>query len=166
MRVSAREIGLGFEYDLELVSTDTPVADDEVVHTSDFDVLVDSKSAEMLRGATIDWVSSLEESGFRFENPNTPATASIPVVARVQAVIDQEINPSLAAHGGRVSLISVEADRAYIQMGGGCQGCGQADQTFKLAIAEMLTSSVPEISRVIDTTDHAEGENPYYQPEG
>ena len=82
---------------------------------------------------------------------------------KVQDVIDTIINPGVAAHGGFVTLMGVDGDTAYIQMGGGCHGCGMADQTLKQGIAQTIQSQVPEIRHVLDSTDHAAGTNPYYE---
>jgi Fe-S cluster biogenesis protein NfuA len=83
---------------------------------------------------------------------------------RVQDLIDNMINPAVAGHGGWVELIDVQEDRVYLQMGGGCQGCGAADITLKAGIERLLKEEIPEIQEVLDTTDHASGSNPYYTP--
>jgi Fe/S biogenesis protein NfuA len=82
--------------------------------------------------------------------------------ARVQELIDTMINPAVAGHGGYVELIDVQDSRVYLQMGGGCQGCGAADITLKAGIERLLKEELPEIVEVLDTTDHASGSNPYY----
>jgi Fe/S biogenesis protein NfuA len=84
--------------------------------------------------------------------------------SRVQEVIETMINPAVAGHGGYVELIDVQDDRVYLAMGGGCQGCGAADITLKAGIERLLKEEIPEISEVLDTTDHAAGNNPYYTP--
>lgn len=83
---------------------------------------------------------------------------------RVQAVLINEINPSIANHGGVVTLQRVEEGKAFVQMGGGCQGCGMADVTLKHGIESYLRQKIPEISEVVDVTDHAQGDNPYFAP--
>ena len=83
---------------------------------------------------------------------------------RVQAVLTNEINPSIANHGGVVTLQRVEEGKAFVQMGGGCQGCGMADVTLKHGIESYLRQKVPEIQEVVDVTNHAQGENPYFEP--
>ncbi len=83
---------------------------------------------------------------------------------KVQDVIDTMINPAVAGHGGFVELIDIQDSRVYLAMGGGCQGCGAADITLKAGIERLLREEIPEISEVLDTTDHASGENPYYTP--
>ena len=85
------------------------------------------------------------------------------IAARVQEIIDNEINPSVAAHGGYISLLDVQDTRVFLHMGGGCQGCGMAAQTLKHGVETTLRRQIPEISEILDTTDHASGSNPYYQ---
>ena len=84
--------------------------------------------------------------------------------AKVQELIETMINPAVAGHGGWVELIDVQDKRVYLQMGGGCQGCGAADITLKSGIERLLRDELPEIEEVLDTTDHASGSNPYYTP--
>lgn len=83
---------------------------------------------------------------------------------KVQEVIDTMINPAIAGHGGYVELIDVQDNRVYLQMGGGCQGCGAADITLKAGIERLLKEEIPEIAEILDTTDHGAGTNPYYTP--
>jgi Fe/S biogenesis protein NfuA len=81
---------------------------------------------------------------------------------RVQDLIDTAINPAVAGHGGYVELLDVRDNVVYLQMGGGCQGCGAADITLKAGIERLIREEIPEVTEVLDTTDHAAGENPYY----
>jgi Fe/S biogenesis protein NfuA len=81
---------------------------------------------------------------------------------KVQELIDTMINPAIAGHGGYVDLIDVQENRVYLQMGGGCQGCGAADITLKSGIERLIKDELPEVVEVLDTTDHASGANPYY----
>jgi Fe-S cluster biogenesis protein NfuA len=83
---------------------------------------------------------------------------------RVQQVLDTEINPSVASHGGVITLIDVKDNMVYIQMGGGCQGCGQADVTLKFGIETAIRAAVDGVGDILDVTDHASGRNPYYTP--
>ncbi|HXL45481.1 MAG: hypothetical protein DME00_28730 [Candidatus Rokuibacteriota bacterium] len=83
---------------------------------------------------------------------------------RVQELIDSMINPAVAGHGGFVELIDVQDNRVYLQMGGGCQGCGAADITLKSGIERLIKEEIPEVTEVLDTTDHGSGQNPYYTP--
>ena len=86
------------------------------------------------------------------------------VAQRVAQVLEAQINPSIASHGGRADLVAVEADVAYLRLSGGCAGCGMAAVTLSQGIEVAITQSVPEIARVVDVTDHASGTNPYYEP--
>jgi Fe-S cluster biogenesis protein NfuA len=83
---------------------------------------------------------------------------------RVQQILDREINPALGMHGGWVELIDVKKNSVYLRLGGGCQGCGAADVTLKQGIVRSIRELVPEVGEILDTTDHAAGRNPYYQP--
>jgi len=152
----------GFRYRLGFVEPNDQRADDTVVDGGGFEVLIDSSSAPHLQGASLDYVETLQESGFKIENPN--AMWSDPMAAAVQRILDTEINPAVATHGGSVELLEVKDQVAYIAMGGGCQGCGMADVTLRQGIEVRIREAVPEIRAVVDTTDHAGGTNPYYQP--
>ena len=153
----------GFRYSLDLVAPGENLPDDLVVEEGDFKIFVDKKSAPKLEGSTIDFVIRLQESGFKFDNPNSMWSDTN--AQKVQEVIDQRINPSIAAHGGFVTLLDVRDDIAYISFGGGCQGCGMVDVTLKQGVQVMIKEAVPELRDVLDTTDHAAGTNPYYQGE-
>ena len=83
---------------------------------------------------------------------------------KVQGLLDSEINPAVGMHGGWVELIDVKTNSIYIRMGGGCQGCGSADVTLKQGIEKSIRDLVPQVGEILDTTDHAAGRNPYYQP--
>ncbi len=152
----------GFQYKLGFVREDDKGADDNEVDAGGFKVFIDPESAPNLQGATIDFIEGLYESGFKIENPNSIWTD--PKAIAIQRVLDTRINPGVAAHGGYVTLLDVKDDVAYIALGGGCQGCGMADVTLKQGIEVMIREAVPEIRQIIDTTDHAHGTNPYYQP--
>ena len=86
-----------------------------------------------------------------------------PQGAEVQKLLDNEINPSVAMHGGHISLIDITDDTVFIRLEGGCQGCGMADVTLKEGIEVTIKNAIPNIKQVLDTTDHAEGKNPYFQ---
>lgn len=87
-----------------------------------------------------------------------------PTAHAIQRLLDEQINPAVASHGGFISLIDVQEDIAYIELGGGCQGCGMADVTLKQGVEKTILEMIPEISVVRDVTDHASGDNPYYRP--
>jgi Fe/S biogenesis protein NfuA len=154
----------GFQYDMGLVKEDEATPDDVVVDNGRFRTLVDVKSAENLRGATVDLVEQLGQSNLKIDNPNP--LWSDPVAVAVQKVLDEEINPGVAGHGGWVQLLDVRDGIAYIQMGGGCHGCGMSNVTLKQGVEVAIQRAAPSIHTVLDTTDHAAGTNPYYRATG
>ncbi len=83
---------------------------------------------------------------------------------QVQKILDEMINPAIAGHGGFVDLLDVKENLVYLRLGGGCQGCGMVNVTLKQGIEATLKEEIPQIAGVIDQTDHAGGNNPYYQP--
>lgn len=154
------------EYEMALVERTERSPDEHVVSLGEFDVVMPPESVDLLKGASIDWVESLDGSGFKVENPNLKPVGSEPLegplAERVQAVIQQKINPAVANHGGQVSLVEVRDNVAYVRMSGGCQGCGAASVTLTQGIERMIREAVPEIEDIQDVTDHAAGTNPYY----
>jgi len=162
LRVVALEEGARFHYELKLVSVDSKEDDDSVVELEGIDLYLDRESAPRLQGATLDYVDDITGSGLKFDNPNQTSLARNPLATRVQEVLDERVNPSLAAHGGMVSLVDIQDSRVILRFGGGCQGCGMADVTMKQGVAAQLKQQIPEISEVLDVTDHAAGQNPYY----
>ena len=85
------------------------------------------------------------------------------VAKRLVQVLDQQVNPAIAAHGGRADLVAVEDDTAYLRLSGGCAGCGMASVTLSQGIEVAIRAGVPEITHIVDVTDHAAGENPYFE---
>ena len=161
LAITGRRPG-GFQYKLGFVREDEKAADDVVIDAGRFKVFIDAESAPNLQGATLDFQEDPQQSGFKIENPNSGWTD--PKAIAIQTLLDEHINPAVAEHGGYVVLLDVKDDIAYVALGGGCQGCGMADVTLKQGIEALITEEVPGIRQVIDTTDHASGTNPYYQP--
>jgi Fe-S cluster biogenesis protein NfuA len=104
-------------------------------------------------------VQSFEE----YERLKSPSMNTTEALA-IRRVLDEEVNPAVASHGGHIALINVEPDTVYIRLEGGCQGCGMADMTLKNGVEAAIKQVVPAITSVLDVTDHAGGDNPYYQP--
>ena len=156
----------GFQYHLEFIGPEDRSPEDIVVDADGFEAVVDPDSAPNLEGATIDYIERGPipgaDSGFKIENPN--ALWNDPTAQAVQDLLESRINPGVAMHGGHVTLLDVRDEVAYIQMSGGCQGCGLADVTLKQGIEVMIKEAIPAIREVIDATDHAAGRNPFYQP--
>ena len=162
-----------FTYDLALRPLDAAGPGDEVEHPGGLPVVIPGSDVEALRGAAIDWSDDLMEGGLTVSNPNRPQVVTAQgeagelsgeVADRVAQVIDRQINPAIAQHGGMAMLDRVEGDVAYVRLGGGCQGCGMATVTLDQGIESAILQAVPEIRQVVDVTDHAAGESPYYQP--
>ncbi|HWL42840.1 MAG TPA: NifU family protein [Ilumatobacter sp.] len=130
-------------------------------------VIVPADSSELLRDATLDYTDS---QGLVIRNPNKPAMPSVEglvrgdeLSAKIEVLVDTEVNPSLAAHGGFVTYMGHDGEgTVYMTMGGGCHGCSMSKVTMLEGVQTMLGEALPEVQRVRDLTDHASGENPYY----
>ena len=140
--------------------------DDQLMRVGELSLFVESASTEWLIDAEIDYHQ--EQTGGRLNirapkiKGQAPA-ADAALVEQVAWLIDTEINPSLASHGGHVTLVDVSAAGVVsLQFGGGCQGCGMAGVTLQNGIEKTLTEKLPAVTAVIDATDHALGKNPYY----
>jgi Fe/S biogenesis protein NfuA len=151
----------GFNYSMSLEEDAEAEEGDFVQDEGTFKVLVDAQSIDKLRGATVDFVGQLVGGGFKIDNPNS--VWDDPIAVEVQNLLDTQINPGVASHGGYVELLDVKDNRVFVRMGGGCQGCGMASVTLKQGVEALLKQVFPDLS-VVDTTDHAGGTNPYYQP--
>ena len=156
-------------YEITLIEYHERCEEDVVFDDPGFMVVMDPESVKILDGARIDWVETLMESGFKVENPNlVPIGAKPlegPLADRVKQVIDQYVNPGVAQHGGTVTLVDVRDNIVYLQMGGGCQGCGMASVTLSQGIEKILMEKVPEIVGIQDVTNHSEGDSPYFAAE-
>lgn len=156
--------GRGWEYRLALMPLADAGMSDVVGHYGDLAVVIPAESAPLLEGAGL----RLEGEGLALDNPNRPPAApwwpgdGAPLAQKVTAVLDNEINPSIAGHGGWAQFVEAEDDTVYLSLGGGCQGCGMAQVTLRQGIEVALRHWVPEIGAVHDVTDHASGESPYY----
>jgi Fe/S biogenesis protein NfuA len=149
-------------------------AETDVIHDDgSLPVIVSEADVPNLRGAVLTKSKNLLNPGLTIENPNTPSPAIATgmaqgdltgsVAEKVVQVVNEAINPSIASHGGRAEVVAVEEGTAYIRLGGGCQGCGMASVTLSQGIEATITELVPEVTKVVDVTDHAQGDNPYYE---
>jgi len=165
-----------FVYDLYFQAVADAGDDDVLVEDEGLRVVVPEASVERLRGARLEW-SAEGEGGLVLVNPNTPAPEDLGVPAevmaagldgplgrRVSAVLEEAVNPSIASHGGRADLVAMDESGgvAYLRLSGGCQGCAMSRMTLTQGIEAALRQEVPEVTRVVDVTDHAGGANPYY----
>ena len=154
------------KYDLSLISENERAENDQVFDAGGFEVVIAGDSTGLLEGATVDWVESLSGSGFKVESPSLrPIGVDAPtgdLAEQVRQVIDVQINPSIASHGGKISLIDVRDTVVYLEMSGGCQGCGMAAATLSQGIRRILMEALPQITEIQDITNHEAGANPYY----
>lgn len=161
LAVRVRIVGRGinaFAYDLNLVPDGMQEPGDMVLHEGDLTVFVDAGSAPDLEGATVEF--NAEAGGFEIDNPNPVWTDELgPVVARV---LIEQINPSIASHGGAILPVDVKDGVVYIRMMGGCQGCGMASVTLTEGVEQAIRQALPQIREIVDVTHHAAGTNPYY----
>lgn len=163
------ESGPEYRYELSFDSLDAVKADDSVVDWLGLSVIVPASSVDRLQGATLDLPAG-DGTGMVLRNPNRPnplagldVELTGDVTERINTLLEKAINPSLAQHGGYAELRSWEEPRAYILMGGGCQGCAVSSMTLRSGIERTLKDQIPEILEVVDVTDHASGTNPYYE---
>lgn len=160
-----------FLYDLSFqVVTQAALTDVVRVHQAPdgrtFRVIVPPDDVANLQGATLDLPDA---SGLVIRNPNRPRRTPVHDLAvtgelaeRVRHQLDAEINPALAAHGGYVELVGLDGGDVHLRMGGGCQGCAMSRMTMIQGVEVALKDAIPEVTRVLDVTDHDAGENPYY----
>lgn len=159
-----------FSYDLSLHDLRELDGDEETYEVAGLTVIIPGDSVQNLTGATLDVPSNPLQGGLVIRNPNRPDMAdridlseSDSVAERLQNLLNNHVNPSLASHGGYVELVKVEDSKAFLLMGGGCQGCTMSAATLHQGVAAIISQHVPEILDVVDVTDHAAGENPFYQ---
>ena len=170
-----------YTYDLYFDVVDAAAAEDTVIHHDDLTVVIPAGSVGRLTGATLGMSRDLLNPGLTITNPNRSPGAPSPsqavgaadapplgdltgdVAQRILQVLEHQINPSIASHGGRADLVAVEDDTVYLRLSGGCQGCGMASVTLGQGIEVAIKDNVPEIANVVDVTDHAQGANPYYE---
>ena len=171
LRIGIDGSPLAPRFELTLVNRTDRRDDESEVEVGDFAVLVASASMDQLEGATVDFVERVNESGFEVRprpgagSTTVPSTPSGPLAQRVREVLDSQVNPSIAAHGGQIDLVNVEDTEVYLEMSGGCQGCAMSRMTLRQGVEKMLLQEVPEITAVHDVTDHASGSNPYFNAE-
>jgi Fe-S cluster biogenesis protein NfuA len=116
-----------------------------------------------LLGAAVPEITGVRIVGPGGQPPSAPAGGDL--AGRVRAVLDAEINPVIAAHGGRVVLVGADRGWVHIRLEGGCQGCSLAEVTIRQGIEPLLRARVPEMVGLADVTDHAAGTRPFFSAE-
>ena len=155
------------DFELTLVGADDIGEGEQEVEVGDLTIVVQEQFVPRLEGATVDFVQRVNESGFEVKlaaaaQPAAP-TLEGPLAERVKTVLDTEINPAIASHGGTITLVGVEDTEIYLEMGGGCQGCAMSRMTLRQGVERMVRQAVPEVTVIHDITDHASGENPFFE---
>ncbi|HXQ19099.1 MAG TPA: NifU family protein [Acidimicrobiales bacterium] len=170
--------GAAFTYDLYFQALSDAAADDVIQLDNELPMVIPAASAARLQGARLEW-SEEGDGGLVLVNPNLPTPEETAVgvppdvlaagldgalALRVQAVLEESVNPSIAAHGGRADLLAMDeaSGIAYLTLSGGCQGCAMSRMTLTQGIEVALKDEIAEITGIVDVTDHGGGENPYY----
>jgi Fe/S biogenesis protein NfuA len=162
-----------YGYEMALMVLDPPPEGALLEDHNGLTFVIPERDLDKLRGAQVKMSRDLLNPGLVLENPNSPSPRIAqdgpppdlegPVAERVVQVVTSMINPAIASHGGVAEVVAVEEGTVYVRLGGGCQGCGMATVTLSQGIESTLRQMVPEVTRVVDVTDHAGGTNPYYE---
>lgn len=162
------------EFELSLIGADEVSGEDTSLEAEGIVVVVEKAQAPNIDGAKIDFVERVNESGFEVtpatRTPSAPDTSSDgptekptgEFAERIQGVLDDRVNPAIAAHGGSIDLVGVDGTEITLLMSGGCQGCAMSRLTLRQGVEKILQDEVPEITAIHDATDHASGTNPYF----
>ncbi len=164
--------GVDYTYDLGWATISELDAEDDLSVQGGLSVVVAGNSIDTMRGAVLDLPRASSQGGFVIKNPNRPApvnplegrdielTGDIP--DKVTQLLEEVINPGLAQHGGFAALVGVDDTTVFLTMGGGCQGCAMSAATLRDGITASIYESIPEVTDVVDVTDHNAGDNPFY----
>ncbi len=155
---------------LEFCDVDDLLGDEWALDCDGFTLYVDAASVPFLDGAELDFQRNDTGGQVTVRAPRIKGVApgaDAGVIERIRHVLETEINPQLASHGGRVALEELTAEgTAVLRFGGGCHGCGMVDVTLKQGVEKTLKTRVPEVQAVVDATDHQSGAAPYYRRPG
>lgn len=161
--------GPEYTYDLSFEELGSADDDDVITEQGGLPVIVPADSLDPLQGATLDLPRNADQAGLVLRNPNRPdPLAGIDIeltgdiAEKVTTLLEQVINPALDAHGGYAEFKGVDGDRVFVSMGGGCQGCAVSAMTLRQGIERTIKERIPEVTDVVDVTDHDAGENPFY----
>lgn len=162
--------GREYTYDLSFAAPDEVAEGHVTYNVGALTLSIEQGSVERLRGAELDLPRASGQGGLVIRNPNTPdpfegldIELSGELPEKVTQLLEEQVNPMLASHGGFAQFVGVDDDNnVYVTMGGGCQGCAASAATLRDGIRTAIMDAIPEVAEVIDTTDHAAGENPFY----
>jgi Fe/S biogenesis protein NfuA len=153
-------------FELTLVEDSDRTDGDVAVEVGGFTVFVDPTSAERLGEARVDFVERVNESGFEIVplgGPPASKEPDSPLADRVRMILEEQVNPAIASHGGRIDLVDVRGTEIYMVMSGGCQGCSMSRMTLRQGVERQIRQAVPEVTAIHDVTDHDSGESPFYK---
>jgi Fe/S biogenesis protein NfuA len=163
IRVLAAKVGrYTFRYQMQLTRERDAIDGDTRIEDDGFAIVLDPQTAELMEGATLDYLTIETGEGFEIENPAADPGWEDPLYQKVQKVIDHKVLPVVGAHGGWVELDRIEGDTAYVSLGGGCQGCASAGFTLSAGIEQAICQEIDEIAHVVDVTNHEAGQQPFY----
>ncbi len=169
LRIAVEGSPFAPNYELTLVEAENRSESDIEVDAGQFSVLVDEASIDRLDGAKVDFIETIQESGFQITPDPETAKAAVEnagpqgaLADRVSQILETEINPAIASHGGVINLVDVQGTEIFIEMAGGCQGCAMSRMTLRQGVERMVSQAVPEVTAIHDVTDHDSGDNPYF----
>lgn len=155
------------DFELTLIGSEEIRESERKVDADGLTLVVEGEWVSRLHGATVDFVERVNESGFEVTlTGSTTAQEKFsdgPLAERVRDVLNTQINPAIASHGGEIILVDVKDTEIYLEMSGGCQGCAMSQMTLRQGVEKMVRQSVPEVSVIHDITDHSSGENPFFE---
>jgi len=170
--------GAGYAYDLFFSDRSDAPEGAAIGSDGGVTIVVPPKSVDRLRGSRLEFAAE-GGGGLVLVNPNAPTPEEInpgvpadilalgiegPLALLAIEVLESSVNPAIASHGGRADLIALDEEKkvAYLKLSGGCQGCAMSRLTLSQGIETQLIEAIPELTGVVDVTDHASGENPFY----
>ena len=175
LRISMEGSPLAPRFELTLVGKDERRPDESEVDAGGFTVLLAGSDAPVLEDAVVDFVERVNESGFEVRTKASSSVGSTQgasnerpsgpegeLANRVKDLLDRQVNPGIAAHGGVITLVDIKGTEIFLEMSGGCQGCAMSRLTLRQGVERMLRQAIPEITEVHDVTDHESGASPYF----
>ena len=162
---------LKVNFKLTMTQKDSVTEEDKInsfeYEDSIINIYMDPESQPYGEYLELDYVENLMTNSFKIDyKPPIPEHIDEDVLTSVQRILEDKINPSIASHGGHVSLVDLKDNIMFLQMEGGCQGCAASSVTLREGIEKMIKEELPQIEEIIDITNHAMGKNPYYKPPG
>src|SRR5256885_10604859 len=162
-----------YKYDMYFQPIDYAGPTDVVQRHDDLSVVIPAFSVDKVRGATLDVQGDPVDGGLVLDNPNSPSpvvgTSARPpadlsgdVAQRVLQVLDSQINPSIASHGGHAELVAVEEDTAYFRLSGGCPGCGMASVAPRPGVAGVIKEAGPRVTKGVRVARHGHRGHPFF----